>query len=155
MKNLYSFLIVLILTLLPVQSAHGDSKTPAPHVTHPVCFNLVCKYQDEKGASPLDCQAAATFTHEVNEDGSEVLGDSSEHADIKLEVQCNQSVLYNGAANRYTDRLGTRIQGLEGPYPAIVLPPDSLVDTHRYTDSSLELADQNLEGVCYVYTGAQ
>jgi hypothetical protein len=126
---------------------------PPPLPPRQVCFNLVCNYQkgDDPGFSK--CQAASTFTKWVAADGSELQDASEAPQNPQLEVECDEQVLFNSSARRFTDEQGTRIQAENGPYPALLLPSRSLQDTHRYVLSSLELSNQTLSGYCYIWTG--
>jgi hypothetical protein len=165
--------------LMISSSALGDDKGPGQcqpgdkncHPPREVCFNVFCTYERE-GEQPQvhdehdsydRCHAGSTFKKWVTDDGEEIEDNSADHDGhddkdrdvIKFEVECDGQHLYNNSAHRYTDWQGTRLQALEGPYPAVVLPRGALKDTHQYAISALELWDQTLHGYCYVYTGPQ
>jgi hypothetical protein len=126
-----------------------DAKCQRP--VHPVCFNVFCTYERDHKR----CQSASKFTHFVTDDGQEVWNNSSPPFNPSFEVECDGRQLYSGSAHRYTDYLGSRIQAIPGPYPAIVLPRDSLRDVRHYVESSLEFTNERLAGSCYIYTGPQ
>jgi hypothetical protein len=118
-----------------------------------VCFNVECVYADHDGSK---CQAAAVFSKQVTADGEEILDDSGPGEDATFEVACDDQVQFNGSAHRYTDRDGTRLQAVIGPFPAVLLPAHALREGHRYELSALDLGkEQSLRGYCYLYTGAQ
>lgn len=119
----------------------------------PACFNVFCTYGKDDDGHYSKCEASAAFTHAVSGDGDEIFDNSTQSDNPTFEVQCDQTVVYNGPAHRYTDRLGTRIQGIPGPYPAVVLPVGALREMRHYSESSLEFKDQRLSGSCYIYTG--
>lgn len=149
--------IISFFTCISLSSA--DDKNCKDGNCHPsvrpVCFNVFCTFERD-GASQYDkCQAASTFTHLVYDDGSEFYDNSSEVNNPTFEIQCDGNVLYNSSAHRYTDYLGTRIQAIPGPYPAIVLPQGALKEIRHYSEASLEFADQQIKGSCYLYTGPQ
>lgn len=142
-----------------MDSCKGKDCPPPERPPRPVCFNVYCTYQgdEQQGAKKHydRCTAAASFVHLVADDGDEVFDNSADSSNPAFEVQCDSQVLYDGPAHRYTDRLGSRIQGIPGPYPAIVLPVGALTELRHYSESSLEVDDQRLSGDCYVYTGPQ
>ena len=144
-----------LLVLLSQGAYAGDESPGCDPKQHycpprPICLNLVCDYQgNREGYSK--CRAASSFIKLVSSDGDEIR-DRSE-MDVSLEVECDGIRLFTNSANRFTDAQGTRIQAKAGPFPAVVLPRGSLSDEHRYVPSSLELEDQILRGVCYVYPG--
>ena len=121
-----------------------------------ICFNLVCSYQREGREGTYEkCQAAARFKKWVTAGGGEIWDRSEGVNHPEFEVECDEYMIFNNSALRYTDSLGTRIQGRTGPYPAVVIPRGSLRDGHSYVPSSLEFSDQHLRGYCYVYSGPQ
>jgi hypothetical protein len=139
-----------------------DGKCPPPPPERSVCFNVFCTFQRQDAGTQGEstghyqkCQVASTFTHWVTGDGNEVWDNSTDSFNPAFEVQCDNEVIYNGSAHRYTDYLGTRLQAIPGPYPAVDLPKDSLREIRHYSDASLEFADQSLQGTCYIYTGPQ
>jgi hypothetical protein len=133
--------------------------------TKPACFNLVCYYDNIQ--SPHDefrhCKAAATFNAPVTIDGGEFQSDSRDGNNPQLEVTCDGNVIFNNSAHRYTDLLGSRIQGETGPHPAILLPRGELhsgADDHsgdHQSPSTLQLDGQDgpvsAQGTCYIWTG--
>jgi hypothetical protein len=141
--------------------------------TRDVCFNLVCHYdfdEDVKISGDEDhirhCTAASTFRKDVTLEGGEVADDSGREDDNNptLEVSCNGRKIWGNSAHRYTDLLGTRIQGQTGPNPAITLPrgelhsgPDHRSGSH-YSRSTLELdlgeKVVRAKGSCFIWTGA-
>jgi hypothetical protein len=140
----------------------GDKDCQRP--PREVCFNVFCTYDrdhdgKEQGHDEHDgydkCHAGATFNKFVTDDGVEIDDDSDHDRNPKFEVECDGRPIYNNSGHRYTDWQGTRIQAIQGPYPAIVLGKGALRDTHQYSVSALELWDQTLHGYCYVYTGPQ
>lgn len=155
-KLLLSVSIVLFVCVGVRADDKDDHKAPPPRK---VCFNVFCTYdaRDQHGQDQYEkCHAGSTFTKWVRDDGDEIQDESADHDDDpKFEVECDGKPVYNNSAHRYTDWQGTRIQALQGPYPAIVLPEGALKDTHEYAVSALELWDQTLHGYCYVYTGPQ
>lgn len=129
----------------------GDQRPPTE-----TCFNAVCSYQREGEDGRYEkCQAAAVFRKWVTAEGDEIADKSAFPQNPMLEVECDQRVLHNNGARRFTDALGTRIQAQAGPYPAILLPRKALREGHRYEPSALELDGQHLRGYCYIYTGPQ
>jgi hypothetical protein len=152
---IYTMTISLVLCVSFANADDKNCKNGNCHPPRPICFNVFCTFQRE-GTGPYEkCQVASTFVHLVNDDGSEFLDNSSDSNSPVFEVQCDNEVVYNSSAHRYTDYLGTRIQAIPGPYPAVVLPKDSLQEIRHYSDASLEFADQRLNGTCYIYTGPQ
>jgi hypothetical protein len=130
-----------------------DKNCPVPKKV--VCFNILCNYQkrhDEKGKYE-SCRSAAKFQKWVAEDGREVRDNSARPYNPRFEVECDYMTIFNNSANRYTDRLGTRIQAKKGPYPATLLPRGALHEGHGYSLSALEVEGQILRGHCYIYTG--
>ncbi|MEW6055991.1 MAG: hypothetical protein AB1540_05195 [Bdellovibrionota bacterium] len=117
-----------------------------------VMFNVICRYK-EKNDHRYRCFSAARFEKSVSHSGREVLDSSGESFPAAFQVECDGETLFNNGARRFTDREGTRIQALSGPYPAILLPPQALQEGRRKVRSSLELREQDLEGSCLVYTG--
>ncbi len=120
--------------------------------TRPACFNIFCVYDRKTDGKFHKCEAAAKFTHAVTVNGLEVKDESVSPFNPIFEVKCDDEVFFNGVGRRFTDFIGTRIQTLNTPFPAIVLPRNSLEEGHRFEDSFLELEEQRLEGFCYTYT---
>lgn len=165
MKNQIMFSITLLTALsadgfqlaragdLPSgQSAgkdNGECKYEGCKKTRPTCFNLYCVYQKDGDR----CEAAATFNHFVTDEGRETWGNSTEGNNPVYSVSCGGHSIYSGSGHRYTDRLGTRIQGIPGPFPAIVLPVGALKELRHYSESTLETRDETYLGTCYIYTG--
>ena len=150
--------IVSILFLAPPVSADGKPGDACKDcdMTRELCFNVFCNYQKEIAeGSYQKCKAASVFTKSVYLDGNEVRDNSESPLNPELQVECDGAVIQNGSAHRYTDSMGTRIQSLTGPYPAILLPRKALRDGHRYVASSLEFDGESMEGYCYLYTGSQ
>lgn len=116
-------------------------------------FNLFCSYKkkikDKEGYEA--CRSAAKFLKGVGPKGEELHDFSSHINHPDFEVECDQHLIFNNRAQRLTDHYGTRIQGLPGPFPAILLPRDTLKEGRRYVKSSLELEGQILPGYCYLY----
>lgn len=146
-----------------IARADGDQCPDCKPPTKPVCFNLVCSYQFDGWDKHASCKVAATFVKDVTKDGGEVTDDSQDDNNPRLEVSCDGIPIFNNSARRYTDLLGTRIQGQEGPDPAVTLPrgelhtgPDGISGGH-YSYSTLELDDDTLrrsaKGSCFIWTG--
>jgi hypothetical protein len=133
----------------------GKCDPPAP--PKKVCLNVFCSYQKDGEHGKFEkCEAAAVFEKWVTAEGNEIWDNSAEPFNPDFEVSCDDRVLFNGTAHRYTDYLGTRIQALRGPYPALLLPRGVLQEGHRYEKSALEFPDgHSMRGYCFVYTGAQ
>jgi hypothetical protein len=133
--------------------------------TKEVCFNLVCYYNDHKQPEGYkNCRAAATFTKDVTLDGGEVEDDSNHKNNPQLEVSCGGSTLFfNNSARRFTNLLGTRIQGETGPFPAVLLPRGALhsgadnTSGDHTSPSVLELDTGSYltrsKGFCHIWTG--
>lgn len=154
----YAILGALLLLQSGNASAEGGGCQygNCPDGARTVCFNVVCNYEKEgTGRGFNRCQAAARFLKNVTASGGEIKDRSETPFNPEFEVQCDGRVLFNNAAHRYTDALGTRLQAETGPFPAVLLPQNSLRDFHSYVISALELRDQALRGFCYVYTGPQ
>ena len=96
--------------------------------TKPVCFNLVCHYRDKDNHDDMkSCTAASTFVKDVTVDGGEVVDDSDDQGqgpnlfddndqdrrNPTFQVNCDDKILFNNSAHRYTSLLGTIIQGEE------------------------------------------
>lgn len=143
---------------------HGNDCHPK---TKDVCFNVVCHYEFHDGSDSVSnndhdrhiCSAASTFTKKVTEDGGEV----PEQVIGVLNVACDGESKFNNSATVSTDLLGTRIQGLIGPTPAVLLPRgalDSGVEGRNgghYTSSILEVdfkgEFKRAEGKCFIWNG--
>lgn len=152
--------LVLILCVLMSDSAwaHGwhdgdeddeDDCEPA----RPVCFNVYCRYQKKDAQNERKCEAAAKFKYWVSGRGEEIWGDSQGSSNPVFEVKCEDALIFSGTGRRFTDDRGTRIQALNGPFPGLELPRDSLESRRRVVRSVLELSHEKMEGVCTVYTG--
>lgn len=134
-------------------------KIPIPPIlpipTRPLCFNLLCNYNRiDPVVGFQHCQAASVFEKLVGLTGFEIPDYSAFPFNPQFEVECDQKIIYNSSAHRFTDIFGTRIQAESGPFPAILLPIGSLREEHRYILSSLELGSQQMPGFCYIYNGA-
>lgn len=147
-----------------------DDHHHCPHCnpeTKEVCFNLVCHYDFDEDHDQdhhrRHCTAAATFKKRVTEQGGEVSDNSKPEDDVKLEVKCEDDHFDPRPGRRFTDLLGTRLQGEQGPTPAILLPRSELhtgpgdKNSGHYSKSVLEL-DTNKgfrrgEGECFIWTG--
>lgn len=118
-----------------------------------IVFNVFCRFYKEhaRGNKPI-CYAGARFNKAVGAHGGEVFDDSAYPESPQFEVECEGSTIHNSAGQRYTDRVGTRIQAETGPYPAIVLPSGALRDRRQRVDSELELRDATYSGDCFLYT---
>ncbi|OFZ19480.1 MAG: hypothetical protein A2X94_09020 [Bdellovibrionales bacterium GWB1_55_8] len=169
----------------PVQGPGQDQNTgegqhpgncPGRNCTPPtksVCFNLVCHYdfqqhiqgeEQQNGSGLKSCKVAARFDKLVTIDGGEVTDDSIHPDNPELEVSCDDKLVYNNSARRFTDLLGTRIQGQMGPHPAITLPRGALhagsgeTSGRHIAPSVLELDTgrgfERARGTCYIWTGA-
>lgn len=155
-------LTVWILVLLCAGTAASHASPPGfckddkdCHRTRPVCFNLFCSFQRQEEGKFERCEVASTFTQLVTEEGWEVRENSEEPFNPTFEVKCDHEVVFNGKGHRYTDHLGTRIQAIPGPFPAIVMPRNALREERHYSEASLEFDRERLDGFCYVYTGPQ
>lgn len=138
--------------------------------TKEVCFNLVCFYESKKLSDDRDdwgfkkCKVASTFKKKVTLDGGEVEDDSYHENNPQLEVDCDGQRIFNNSARRFTDLLGTRIQGETGPFPAISLPRGALHGNfphdsgYHVSPSVLEVEGdkhkERLKGKCHIWTGA-
>ncbi len=163
----------------PCEGDHCEVKTRNE------CFNLVCYYKadkkgdwelgDDKGDKDKDhkkgrrnCKVASTFFKDVTWDGGEVQDDSNKDDNPSLSVSCDDDPpFYDNSAHRYTDLLGTRIQGQTGPAPAIFLARGALHSgadgqSGPHTSTSLLKIEkgvlngevETLEGYCEIWTGA-
>jgi hypothetical protein len=139
--------------------------------TRDVCFNVVCHYDLDRDLGDRGdghdegrhCKVAAEFVAPVTIGGGEVTSDSDERSAPRFEVTCDGKPVYNDSAHRYTDLLGTRIQGETGPHPAITLErgalhtgPDHDSGYHQ-SPSTLILEDEGVKvghGTCDIWTGA-
>ena len=152
-----------LILLQSLAHASDDSHDHQKPDRQSVCFNLVCKYaakppqegDSSADRSPSTCRAAAVFTKDIAIDGSELFDVSDGDSNPDFEVECDDHVLFNDRAHRYTDSMGTRIQALTGPYPAMLLPRGTLRDTRGYITSNLDLDGRVYSGYCYLYTGPQ
>jgi hypothetical protein len=163
---------MMLFGLGSVPSFAGDHDCPScEDPTREVCFNLVCHYDfdhdnafvDDQGESHERCTAASTFKKAVTVDGGEVQDDSTLENNPQLEVVCGGKKIFSSGAHRYTDLLGTRIQGLTGPNPAVLLPRGELhsgaegQSGSHYSPSTLELAGKKgfarAKGTCFIWTG--
>jgi hypothetical protein len=160
---IWKLTLASLLLLQTLANASEDGKDPGKPHHEPVCFNLICKYSSKSPRegmppsfdTPTTCRAAAVFTKDVTLDGGEILDTSDPNSNPDFEVECDEHVIFNDRAHRYTDIMGTRIQALTGPYPALLLPRGALRDTRGYIHSSLDLDGRILSGYCYLYTGPQ
>ncbi len=129
------------------------------------CFNVVCEFSNEHAPEGMqNCRAAAVFNKNVTTTGGEVADDSTASNNPTFEVTCNGVPLFNNSAHRYTDLLGTRIQGETGPHPAISLPRGAL-HTGPNGSAGYHVSPSRLEidsvdghayssGKCSIWTGA-
>lgn len=132
--------------------------------TREVCFNMVCHYDFDTESEPRHCTASATFNKDVTVDGGEVRDDSALGNNPRLEVTCDNEKIFSNSARRFTDLLGTRIQGQTGPNPAVLLPRGALhsggenSSGSHYSSSVLELDNGRdfvrAKGKCFIWTGA-
>ncbi len=165
-KTMLMFAFSILLSQFAQAGDEDHGCDPKQHVCppRPICLNLVCDYErvHRRDDGLLDdghddgfskCRAASRFTKLVSSDGDEIRDRSAVEETVSLEVECDGQTIFNNSANRFTDAQGTRLQAKSGPYPAVVLPRGTLSDEHRYVASALELKDQILRGVCYVYPG--
>jgi hypothetical protein len=152
-------LMMMILALQSTSAFAGEKCPDGKKCEEPprqVCFNMLCTYQsDDPHARYQLCHTAARFVKWVTNEGEEIFDDSEHPFNPEFEVECDEDLLFNEGARRFTDRLGTRIQSQTGPYPATLLPRGALHDGHRYEISTLEMGDEILRGYCYLYTGPQ
>lgn len=163
-KNWLPAVLLLYSWAVPAIGAERCVSCDPP--TKLLSFNVVC-YFKELPDYLKRCKVGAKFIKRVTVDGAEVQDDSREGnlaaENPALEVSCNDAVLYNGSSHRYTDLLGTRIQGESGPHPAVILPrgvlhggPDDRSGNHT-ADAILELdVDSELitsPGICYIWAG--
>lgn len=149
----------------PGDGDHGhDDDCPACHEkTKTVCLNLMCNYTFKYGDKERTCTAAAVFDKKVTKDGGEVSDVSGKDDAVKMEVSCEGYPIWNPPARRFTDLLGTRIQGQQGPDPAISLPRGVLHSSEEgkgaghYSYSTLELNTQDgfkrAHGSCFIWSG--
>ncbi|MDR3607190.1 MAG: hypothetical protein P4M08_07410 [Oligoflexia bacterium] len=165
---------ILALSFGSIAAKADDHPCPGPDCRPPtkdVCFNLMCIYNSEDHIADHDdksCTVASTFVKEVTLDGGEVIDDSdrddSDRDNVTtLEVSCGGKVLFDNSAYRHTDLLGTRIQGQEGPTPAITLPRGELHTVEsgqgggHYSWSTLEFQTEerfkHLDGSCFIWAG--
>lgn len=139
--------------------------------TREVNFNLMCNYDfghhlvvNDDGHYARSCTVSATFRKNVTMDGGEVQDDSNDMNNPQMQVECDGSVIFGpSGARRFTDLLGTRIQGQTGPTPAILLPRAALhsgaegQSGSHYSESTLEVrAPSGLErarGSCFIWSG--
>ncbi len=132
--------------------------------TRETCFNLVCYYKNPHNPEGYkNCKVSAKFDKRVTLGGGEVSDDSSQRNNPEFEVQCDNSIIFNNSARRFTDALGTRIQGETGPHPAITLPRGELhtgadgTSGDHVSPSILELDIDSYqlrtEGSCYIWSG--
>ncbi len=132
--------------------------------TRETCFNLVCYYSNPQNpVGYQSCKVSAKFDKRVTIGGGEVQDDSFQRNNPEFEVECDNSVLFNNSARRFTDALGTRIQGESGPHPAITLPRGALhsgadgTSGDHVSPSTLELdvgsSLLRTSGSCFIWTG--
>lgn len=115
------------------------------------CFTAFCSFQDlNQPPGFQNCRAAATFNKAVTVTGGEVVDDSDPSNNPQFEVVCDDSVIYNNSALRFTDLLGTRIQAEAGPYPALLLPRGALHSGANFTSGN-----HSSQGVLLLDTGNQ
>ncbi len=141
-----------------------DHDCPACHEkTKPVCMNLKCDYKFRHHDKDINCAVVTVFNKTVTEDGGEVSDVSGKDDDVKMEIACEGTPIWNGPARRFTDLLGTRIQGEQGPNPAITLPRGVLHSNEdgkgagHYSHSRLELQTdegwKRADGACFIWSG--
>jgi len=160
MKTLVLLLLAVILSSGKLAYAgdyfddYDDYENDSCGPDHKVCFNVYCNFKKKNEHSDQNCEAAAKFTQWVSKRGYEIRNESDGELNPLFEVKCGTDLIYTGIGRRFTDRNGTRIQGSYGPFPGIHLPKYSLEAGKRTVDSCLDLRDANLDGYCFVYTGA-
>lgn len=116
-------------------------------------FHIFCTYEKQEGR-PQRCHTAALLRKTVRGDGEELLDNSALPRQTHFEAECDGALIFNGAAQRFTDHMGTRLQPETGPYPATVLPEGALRAGRRRSQSVLELPDAALSGHCQIYETA-
>jgi hypothetical protein len=168
----FAFAGVALSLFAPSAFAEPDSLPDCPPgracrvPSKEVSFNLVCYYNDRHNPEGYEnCKAAAKFQKDVTTDGGEVADDSTFKDNPQLEVSCGHSTLFNNSARRFTDLLGSRIQGETGPHPAITLPRGALhsgsdrTSGDHVSSSTLEIDIGTkllrTQGICYIWSGVQ
>jgi hypothetical protein len=143
---------------------HCPGGRPCEPKKKDVCFNVQCDfYNADNPVGFRSCKAAARFHKNVTRDGGEIQDDSNSSNNPEFEVNCEGVQLYNNSSHRYTDLLGTRIQGQSGPFPAILLPRGSLhsgangTSGDHVSPSILEIDSGSrivrTYGSCHIWTG--
>ena len=133
--------------------------------TQMACFNLVCYYNNAENPDGYkNCKVASRFNKLVTIDGGEVQDDSTIPDNPEFEVSCEDKLIYNNSARRFTDLLGTRIQGEAGPHPSITIPRGALHSGVHGTSGDhiapsvfeIDTGSHGLlrtRGTCYIWTG--
>lgn len=128
-------------------------KPPKPPIKKkPFCFDILCHYNRHHHPKKQfeKCNAAIRFVKEVEIHGREIQDNSDSHFEPQYEVECDGNVIYNNSAIRFTGYAGTRIQPPDTPFPAVLLPRNSLGLEHQYTASTLVFSDEELHGYCFI-----
>src|SRR5690242_19757913 len=116
---IYAFGANLALANDAEDNCHGPHCKPK---TREVCFNVVCSFIDkDQPAGYENCRVASTFNKRGRLGGGEVEDDSVQATNPQLQVKCEGGTIFNNSARRFTDLLGTRIQGETGAFPALIL----------------------------------
>jgi len=185
-----AFSLLTLLSFYSPLSLAGDGEGPpeggrppcrGDHCRVPTreeCFNLVCDYEFEHDVVINDgnggggnhrarrCTVAAKFNKNVTIDGGEVQDDSTDSNNPQMQVSCDGTSIFGpSGTHRFTDLLGTRIQGQMGPNPALLLPRGALhtgaehdTSGSHYSQSMLELRGEDgpsrAYGKCFIWTGA-
>lgn len=147
-----------VFTLFFINPSFADDISKNKNDTDKLrCFTIYCLYHkkadDRFGHSK--CRAISTFKKWVGKGGQELEDDSSPPMNPSLDIECDGKVIYGDSSVRFTNRMGTRIQAAPGPFPALLLPRDSLHDGHFYNFSFLQLESQTLSGQCFISVTSQ
>jgi hypothetical protein len=115
---------------------------------------------NDDGHYARSCTVSATFRKDVTLDGGEVQDDSNGENHPQMQVECDGRVIFGpSGAHRFTDLLGTRIQGQSGPTPAVLLPRAALhsgadgQSGSHYSQSILEVGGERARGSCFIWSG--
>ena len=161
---------VLAFTLVALQGAVPAFADDCPNGnceprTRETCFNIQCTFENPNAPAGYQrCEVSAVFDKKVTLGGGEVRDDSSQRDNPEFQVTCDGSSVFNNSARRFTDLLGTRIQGETGPHPSLSLPRGALhTGAHggagsHYSPAALELnvLGQWIRtgGTCFIWSGA-
>jgi hypothetical protein len=122
--------------------------------------------QPDLGAWWLERETKEEFVLLRTIDGGEVQDDSTDSNNPQMQVSCDGTSIFGpSGTHRFTDLLGTRIQGQMGPNPALLLPRGALhtgaehdTSGSHYSQSMLELRGEDgpsrAYGKCFIWTGA-